>query len=329
VCITSFKLQSKSRMYHGQTGATLDDSMIETFVHLNEATRVPFTADELTAIKQSRGTGVELLYFTNQSELTPDLNISTPYFMFPDEKRLQGSTALFAALVEDMVQKDLIAVVRFVRSKAAMPRLAAMIPQMEYLNKDGIQMLPLGMHLVQLPFSEEISLKHHEGPLRAKFDCKEAADAAAVAVVKALTIDTLPYNLKGNSYGVDEGENEEKKMCYFRDIGNPGLQRFYSVLQAIALMEDLPSDQAQREQDLLKPYFLLEPSHKEGEEEQKESFDAVVRKRAILNFKQAVGLDDDAVAVSECPKVRSHTYTPRTYISKLSKYLLCSLVQIT
>ena len=288
-------------MYHGQTGATLDDTLIETYVHLNDVTRVPFTADEMSTIKQSRGTGVELLYFTHKSELTPDLNISTPYFMFPDEKRLQGSTALFAALVADMEEKGLVAIVRFVRSRAAMPRLAAMIPQMEYLNNDGIQMLPLGMHLVQLPFSAEISLKHLEGPIRGKFECKEVADVAAVALVKAMTIETLPYNLKAG----DEVDKEGKTMCYFRDIGNPGLQRFYSVLQAIALMEDLPSDQTRRDQDLLKPYFLLEPSHNQGEGQQSESLDAVVRKRAILNFKQAVGFDDDSVALSECTKVRS------------------------
>ena len=274
-------------------------------MHLNDVTRVPFTTDEMSTIKQSRGTGVELLYFTHKSELTPDLNISTPYFMFPDEKRLQGSTALFAALVADMEEKGLVAIVRFVRSRAAMPRIAAMIPQVEYLNSDGIQMLPLGMHLVQLPFSAEISLKHLEGPVRAKFECKEVADVVAVALVKAMTIETLPYNLKGDAAGGDEGDKDGKTMCYFRDICNPGLQRFYSVLQAIALMEDLPSDQTQRDQDLLKPYFLLEPSHNQGDGEKSESLDAVVRKRAILNFKQAVGFDDDSVAVSECPKVRS------------------------
>ena len=103
-------------------------------------------------------------------------------------------------------------------------------------------------------------------------------------------------------------------MCYYRDMGNPALQRFYSVLQAIALMENLPSDQAQRDQDLLKPFFCLEPTIEDGdeggaqEEEEgghSESFQALIRKRAILKFKQAVNLDDDAVAISECAKVRT------------------------
>lgn len=304
-------------MYDGQTGATLDDSQIETSLLINDTTRVPFSSDELSIIKQSRGTGVELLYFTPQSVLTPDLNLGTPYFMFPDEKRIQGSTALFAAIVTDLAHRGLVCIVRFTRSAAAMPRIAAMIPQMETLSEDGIQVLPLGMHLVQLPFDEEISLKHTEVPvpLQSSVAERESNHAAAVAMVNALTIDTAPYQSIGSTGTSDTGEGDEEeggsKVCYYRDMGNPALQRFYSVLQAIALMENLPSDQAQRDQDLLKPYFCLEPTiEDEGEGDgegvggQSESFQALIRKRAILKFKQAVALDDDAVAISECSKVR-------------------------
>jgi hypothetical protein len=314
ICFHVLKMQSTSRMYDGQTGATLDDSQIETALLINDTTRIPFSSDELSIIKQSRGTGIELLYFTPQSVLTPDLNLGTPYFMFPDEKRVQGSTALFAAMVTDMAHRGLVCIVRFTRSAASMPRIAAMIPQMETLSEDGIQVLPLGMHLVQLPFDEEISLKHIEVPMPLKISGAErdANHAAAVAMVKALTIDTAPYQSIGSTIASDtQGEEEEgTKVCYYRDMGNPALQRFYSVLQAIALMENLPSDQAQRDQDLLKPFFCLEPTMEgegegEGEEDgcHSESFQALIRKRAILKFKQAVNLDDDAVAISECAKV--------------------------
>ena len=324
-------------MYNGQTGATLDDSQIQTFIPINESTRIPFTSDDMSAIKQSRGTGLKLLFFTPLSNITPELNLGTPYFLFPDEKRVLGSTALFASLVEDLAGKNLAGIVRFTRSAASMPRIAAMIPQREIVDNDGIQINPMGMHLVQLPFDEEISLKHCAGNAQRHSSdsaLSSAVSNAALNMVDALTIDTVPYNSIDTStnYTVGEGEGDDggerregggEKICYYRDMGNPALQRFYSVLQAIALMENLPSDQTQRDQDLLKPYFCLEPTQEDDDEEVGErgggggkgreggggssSFEAVVRKRAILKFKEVVGLTDDDVALSECPKVLHHT----------------------
>ena len=298
-------------MFDGQTGATLDEHSIETYLPINEFARIPFTAEELSTIKQSRGTGLSLLYFAPQSVLTPELNISSPYFMFPDEKRVQGSTALFAALVTELAQRGLVAIVQFVRTAAAMPRIAALIPQMELLSEEGIQLLPLGMNLVMLPFDDEISLKHsvllsNEGYGAAVGPGGGIADGAALAMIDALKIDATPYHPSSSTVSLSERE----KMCYYRDISNPALHRFYSVLQAIALMENLPDDEEQRKQDLLRPYFSLEPEEEEDEQQaersgqQSESFLALVRKRAVLKFKEAVGLTDDAVIMSEGIKVR-------------------------
>ena len=131
----------------------------------------------------------------------------------------------------------------------------------------------------------------------------EVADKAALAMIASLTIDTAPYQTTSSTVPISERE----KMCYYRDISNPALQRFYSVLQAIALMENLPDEAEQGEQDLLRPYFSLEPEEEEEvvakTGEQSESFLAKVRKRAIMKFKEAVGLQDDAVAMSEGIKV--------------------------
>lgn len=290
-------------MYDGRTGATLDASSVETYLPINDFTRIPFTAEELQTIKQSRGAGLSLLYFASKSVITPELNIASPYFMFPDEKKVQGSTSLFAALVRDLSQRGLVAIVQFVRTAAAMPRIAALIPQMETLSEEGIQLLPLGMNLVMLPFDDEISVKYsevasEEGYQAATFPGKESADEATLAMINALTIDTAPYQTRSST--VSQADRE--KMCYYRDMSNPALQQFYSVLQAIALVENLPDEKQQREQDLIKPYFSLEPEDGRGEGD--DSYQAMLRKRAVMRFKETVGLTDDAVALSEGPKVR-------------------------
>ena len=308
--ITSTLSKSNSRMYDGRTGATLDASKVETYLPINDFARIPFTTEELQSIKQSRGTGLTLLYFAPTSVLTPELNISSPYFIFPDERRVQGSTALFAALITDLAKKKLVAIVQFVRTTAATPRIAALIPQMETLSEDGIQLLPMGMNLVLLPFNEEITPKYSEVPSDEGYGAApitggEATDVAAVAMITALTIDTVPFQTTSSTVL----HSERTKMCYYRDISNPALQRFYSVLQAIALMESLPEGQEQEEHDLLKPYFSLEADQvreeEGGSDVQSESFLALVRKRAVLKFKESVGLEDDAVARSEHVEVQT------------------------
>lgn len=312
-------------MYDGRTGDTLDASKVETFLPINDFARIPFTTEELQSIKQSRGLGLTLLYFAPESVLTPDLNISSPYFMFPDEKRIQGSTALFAALVTDLVKRKLVAIVKFVRTAAAMPRIAALIPQMETLSEDGIQLLPLGMNLIILPFDEEISPKYSDTASEERYEAAvitegEVNNVAAVDMINALTIDSVPYHTSSSTVL----HSERTKMCYYRDISNPALQKFYSVLQAIALTESLPECQEQEEHDLLRSYFSLEPFQVVEEEGsgplQSESFLALTRKRAILKCKKSVGLEDDAVALSEdlkvvpvflSPHVHKRFYFPR------------------
>ena len=120
-----------------------------------------------------------------------------------------------------------------------------------------------------------------------------------LAMITAFTVDSVPFQTMSSTVL----HSERTKMCYYRDISNPALQKFYSVLQAIALMESLPEGQEQEDHDLLKPYFSLEPDQvreeDQGGEVQSESFLALVRKRAVLKFKESVGLEDDAVARSE------------------------------
>lgn len=288
-------------MYDGHTGATLDESTVETFLPVSDFTRVPFNAEELQAIKQRRGVGLKMLYFAPQSVITPDLNICSPYFLFPDDKRVQGSSSLFTAMVRDMAQMGLVAIVQFVRSAASMPRIGALMPQTEVLSEEGGQLLPLGMNLVPLPFDDEITSKYCEAPSDegyqpADFAGRGAAEDAFLDVIKALTMDTTPYQPSSST----AAQSDREKMCYYRDFFNPALQQFYSVLQAIALVENLPDDQQQGDGDLLKPYFPLDPDSCS----QADQYQAMLRKRAVMHLKETVGLPDDAVALIEAPKVR-------------------------
>jgi hypothetical protein len=87
---------------------------ISTFLEVGAATesgqpgRVPLNADELKFIKtcgNDPGVGLQLLYFMPRSKLTKDLNVESSYFLFPDDKSVKGSSALFEALLRDLAAK--------------------------------------------------------------------------------------------------------------------------------------------------------------------------------------------------------------------------------
>jgi hypothetical protein len=96
------------------TGELLTADKISTFLEVGAATesgqpgRVPLNADELKFIKtcgNDPGVGLQLLYFMPRSKLTKDLNVESSYFLFPDDKSVKGSSALFEALLRDLAAK--------------------------------------------------------------------------------------------------------------------------------------------------------------------------------------------------------------------------------
>jgi hypothetical protein len=196
--------------------------------------------------------------------------------------------------VDNLVAQRLVAIVRFLRSASSAPKLAVMFPQEEVLDSRGCQLLPCGFNLIQLPFNDEVALADAaSGEEGAEGDAKEPALAAesveaAKRVVAALHIDTEPV----------ERAIPSEKFCYYRDVANPALQRFYSILESVATHGEFASDD---EADTVKPYYKLEPgSDDEGEGEG--GVLTVRRKGAIIKFKDTVGLDDNAV---ESARVRA------------------------
>ena len=107
------------------TGQVLDDSEISTYYEVL-GKRAYFTTQELKLTKcllllnnkekekESVGGGsLVLQYFMSIEELSVEHNISTPYFIFPDNNSVKGSSVVFNALLEDMHRKKLVAIGSF------------------------------------------------------------------------------------------------------------------------------------------------------------------------------------------------------------------------
>jgi ATP-dependent DNA helicase 2 subunit 1 len=133
----------------------------------------------------------------------------------PDENGVKGSSSLFAAMARHMVQRGLIGIAAFCRTKSSMPRLVALLPHLEPAEEEGAEDEVFGMNIVTIPFSNEVR------PV-------EVMDLGGVG---------------GEPVTEEEEEAAEdivRRMQFaegfqYQDLQSPAIQHMYAVLQAVAL----------------------------------------------------------------------------------------------
>lgn len=99
-----------------------------------------------------------------------------PYFMFPDDHNIKGSSELTHVLIKTLgihlntyiyplhfdisvyvAKKGLVGIVTFQRSKSSTPTLAMLLPQLEVISDvDGCQEHPEGFHVITLPYCDDL-----------------------------------------------------------------------------------------------------------------------------------------------------------------------------
>jgi ATP-dependent DNA helicase 2 subunit 1 len=114
-----------------------------------------------------------LLGFKPISALKPYHQITHSYFLFPDESRIEGSVALFSALLLQMHRKRQIAICTMQARLIGVPKLIALLPQvccpicfylvladtlqLEEINPEtGHQMAAPGINVIVLPWADDI-----------------------------------------------------------------------------------------------------------------------------------------------------------------------------
>jgi len=227
--------KTTTRYLNKDSGAPVDSHQIHTVLDF-AGTSVPFSKADMTRLTRQEGMSdngndegfLRIMRFVPMSALTPELNLTGPVFIFPNENKVKGSAALFRALLEDLIAKQLIGIAVFARNKSAHPRIVAMVPQQEIEAENEAGLLQSGgFNLIALPFDGELRSLHTAGQVTLPHDAVEAA----VAVVRSLQMD---------------------EQFNYTDLENPALQRFYSVLQAVALTEP-GADWRAEEHDMLQP----------------------------------------------------------------------------
>ncbi|EQC34506.1 hypothetical protein SDRG_07834 [Saprolegnia diclina VS20] len=207
---TNTPLKSETKWLCDSTGMYLTPDQMRKYIEYGKS-RVYFTADDVVELKYFAAAGLQLLGFEPADHLKEHENVRAPYFIYPAEAYIEGSTVAFTALHTSMLTKKVMAIARLIARKNTPPRLVALVPQLEAYDDQG-QVQPSGFHVIFLPYVDDVR------QLRVDADGQRDPNAdqieAAKKVVQTLTISELP------------------------SFQNPELQKHYASIQALALDED-------------------------------------------------------------------------------------------
>ncbi|KAG7171505.1 X-ray repair cross-complementing protein 6-like [Homarus americanus] len=140
-----------------------------------------YLRDEVSKLKQVYDVGIHLLGFKPISRLKPYYHVRSAQFIYPDETLVQGSTKMFAALLERCLARKVTPIVRFIPHKGATVSWAALVPQAEKLDDKNCQVTPPGFVVSHLPFADDFRNIKLKNATRAT---PEQVDAAKPAFKK-------------------------------------------------------------------------------------------------------------------------------------------------
>lgn len=178
--------------------------------------QVYFTPEEASQLKNFGDPVIRIVGFKPLSMLPIWASMKQAYFIYPSEDDYIGSTRVFSALYQKMQKDQLMALTWFIARRNAAPVIAALIPGADKFDEAGVQTLPQGLWIVQLPFADDI----RQNPPTNLVSADDELIDSMRPVMQNLQIPKGIYD----------------PMKY----PNPALQWHYRILQALALDEDLP-----------------------------------------------------------------------------------------
>ncbi|XP_051149788.1 ATP-dependent DNA helicase 2 subunit KU70 [Andrographis paniculata] len=211
--VTNLPVKSERSFFCSDTGSLLQESpqLFQTYKNQN----ILFSVDEISEIKRTSVGHLRLLGFKPLSLLKDYHNLRPSTFVFPSDEEMIGSTSIFIALLRSMLRLKRFAVA--FNGSSSNPHLVALVAQDEIVSASG-QVEPAGMHMIYLPYSDDIR------PIEELHtDKNPVAPRATDDQIKSASSFVKRVELKEFSVG---------------QFSNPGLQRHYAVLQALALDED-------------------------------------------------------------------------------------------
>lgn len=181
---------------------------------------VYFTPHEMDQIKQfEKHSCIRIIGFKPQSMLPAWAAVKKSVFIFPTEAGYVGSTRVFSALWQKLLDSKKMAIAWYIARKNAVPRIVAILPSQRPSDENsGTNYLPAGLWLYPLPFVDDM---RDLEPIKQKHVVRASDELIT-------QMRTIVQNLS-----LPKGMYDPVKYP------NPALQHHYKVLQAMALDEDL------------------------------------------------------------------------------------------
>jgi non-homologous end joining protein Ku len=175
-----------------------------------------------------------LLGFKDRNAVPFTHTLEETYFVYPDDKRVEGSSSAFAHLHAAMLRKNVVAIGELLKRKNGAAQLVAMSPLEEELCEDEINgqvvsrlKSPPGMVVVALPFEDDVRAM---GPDAAVRSLETGGTAIATEKVVNAAMDLVQKQTLSN---VEIGENFENAI----------LAKFWDYVEHVALGECLPAEE--------------------------------------------------------------------------------------
>jgi ATP-dependent DNA helicase 2 subunit 1 len=213
-----------------------DDTVrIKTYVQFGES-RVPFTKDEVEAVKSSFNKSLLppyllILGFKPSAALSQRCwykhQMERSYFAYPNDANAPGSRRAFAALLTAMCRNRVIGIgqlctttIQMGKKYSSGPRLVIIIPQPEKRTTDKVQLEPPGFVLFPLPYEDDF---------RASVLPSSSNSPACPELVE-----TMKHLIVAQRDFLSKSSEDDYDDPYFE---NPSLAFFWNYIEAVALAQ--------------------------------------------------------------------------------------------
>ena len=147
--------QGVTTLMSDETGQEIDKSSIRKAYKFG-GEQVSFSIEEQQALRNFGDPVIRIIGFKPLSALPFWANVKHPSFIYPSEEGYIGSTRVFSALHQKLLDSEKLALVLFIPRRNASPVLAAMIAGAEKIDENGVQKIPPGMWIIALPFADDV-----------------------------------------------------------------------------------------------------------------------------------------------------------------------------
>ena len=115
-----------------------------------------FTEEEQRRIKDFGPPVIRIIGFKPQSVLPHWASVHKSTFIYPSEEDYVGSTRVFSALWQKLLNDKKMGIAWYVARKNAIPTLVAILPSQERHDDYGGQIIPQGLWLYPLPTADDL-----------------------------------------------------------------------------------------------------------------------------------------------------------------------------